>query len=234
MKSRDTSTDAQLSNTDTNKTYDRALGRRSFLQGTGALASISALTALAGCTSSSSGGGGDGTGGDTTPKPKPSGPTFPLTATVSEPYHFYRNIIEYEDYTEYHGPVWYVDLTFDLAVNIDDWVSTDEYPMPTMYVLRVSENGGNPDPGRIFHINKNEGWYRVEDKWFVEKSEFVVDGAETEFLVLGYGEDDEPDAGTDYAIYLEDRTNQDFHELVSFTYDGDPTERTLLDETFWN
>ena len=69
-------------------------------------------------------------------------------------------------------------------------------------------------------------------KWFVDRSHFVVDETETEYLVLGYGEDDEPDADTDYSVYLEDRTNQDFHELVSFRYDGDPAERNLLDEEF--
>jgi len=104
--------------------------------------------------------------------------------------------------------------------------------VPTSYPIRVSKNGGNPEYGRIFHINNDEGWYRVENKWFVERSHFVVDETETEYLVLGYGEDDEPDADTDYSVYLEDRTNQDFHELVSFTYDGDPAERNLLDEEF--
>jgi len=227
MNSNNTSTDAQHSSS--------TLGRRSFLQEAGALAGVGAITAIAGCSSSSAGGGTNGGDwGTSTPMPDPDEPVFPLTASVSDPYHFYRNVLEYEDHTDYHGPVWLVDLTFDLAVDIDDWKSTDEYVVPTMYPIRVSENGGNPEYGRIFHINKDEGWYRVEDKWFVERSHFVVDETETEYLVLGYGEDDEPDAGTDYSVYLEDRTNQDFHELVSFTYDGDPAERNLLDEEFRN
>lgn len=113
-----------------------------------------------------------------------------------------------------------------MAVDIDDWKSSDDLSHQSL------ENGGNPEHSRVFHINKDESWYRVDDKWFVERSHFVVDGTETEYLVLGYDEDDEPDAVTDYSVYLEDQTNQDFHELVSFTYDGDPAERNLLDEEF--
>jgi hypothetical protein len=223
MNFTNTSADAQHSN--------RTLGRRSFLQEAGALAGAGAITALAGCSSAGAGGGtnGDGEGGST-PTPKPDEPVFPLTASVSEPYHFYRRVLEYEDNTEYHGPVWLVDLTFDLAVDVDDWKSTDEYVVPSRFPIRVSEDGGNPEYARIFHINEDEGWYRVEDKWFVERSHFVVDGTETEYLVLGYGEDNEPEVGTDYSVYLEDRTNQDFHELVSFSYDGNPTEHDLLAE----
>ena len=223
MNFNNTSADAQHSN--------RTLGRRSFLQEAGALAGAGAIIALAGCSSAGAGGGTnvDGEGGST-PTPTPDEPVFPLTASVSEPYHFYRRVLEYEDNTEYHGPVWLVDLTFDLAVDVDDWKSTDEYVVPSIFPIRVSEDGGNPEYARIFHINEDEGWYRVEDKWFVERSHFVVDGTETEYLVLGYGEDDEPEVGTDYSVYLEDRTNQDFHELVSFSYDGNPTEHDLLAE----
>ena len=224
MNSNNTSADAQHSNS--------TLGRRSFLQEAGALAGAGAITAIAGCSSSSASGGTNDGGESSSPTPDSDEPVFPLTASVSDPYHFYRIINEYEDDTEYHGPVWLVDLTFDLAVDIGDWKSSDEYVVPTMYPIRVSKNGGNPEYGRIFHINKDEGWYRVENKWFVERSHFVVDETETEYLILGYGEDDEPDADTDYSVYLEDRTNQDFHELVSFTYDGDPAERNLLDEEF--
>lgn len=154
---------------------------------------------------------------------------LPLTASVSEPYYFYRHVLEHEDRTDYERPVWYVDLTLDLAVDVDDWTGK----FSSTYFVRVSENGGNPKYARIFYINKEEGWYRVEDKWRVEKSHLVVDGTETEYLVIGYDDDDEPEAGTDYGIYFEDPTRQDFHELVSFSYDGDPTRRSLLDDRFW-
>ncbi|WP_251331486.1 hypothetical protein [Haloplanus pelagicus] len=154
MNSNNTSTDAQHSNS--------TLGRRSFLQEGGALAGAGAITAIAGCSSSSASGGTNDGGESSTPTPDSDEPVFPLTASVSDPYHFYRIINEYKDHTEYHGPVWLVDLTFDLAVDIDDWKSSDEYVVPTMYPIRVSKNGGNPEYGRIFHINKDEGWYRVE------------------------------------------------------------------------
>jgi hypothetical protein len=220
MDSNNTSTDAQNSSS--------ALGRRSFLQEAGALAGAGALTALAGCSGSGDGPGGSGGGSNPTPEPKK--PDFPLTASVSEPYYFYRHVLEYEDRTDYERPVWYVDLTFDLAVDVDDWKGT----FPSTYLIRVSENGGNPNYANIFRINKDEDWYRIEDRWQVKKSHFVVDGTETEYLVLGYDEDNEPDVGTDYAVYLEDPAGQDFHELVTFSYDGDPTRRSLLDEEFWD
>ena len=208
MNSNKTSTDAQHSNS--------TLGRRSVLQKAGALAGAGAITAIAGCSSSSAGTGGgmNSDEEDSTPTPEPDEPIFPVTTSVSEPYHFYQTINEYPTWTDYHGPVWYVDLTFDLAVDIDDWKGT----FPSMFPIRVSKNGGNPRYARILHINWDKNWYRVEDKWFLNRSHFIVDGTETEYLVFGDGEYDEPDAGTDYVVYLEDRANQDFHELASFTY----------------
>jgi hypothetical protein len=79
-------------------------------------------------------------------------------------------------------------------------------------------------------MNWDKDWYRVENKWFLERSHFVVDGTKTEYLVFGDGEDDEPEPGTEYVVYLEDRTNQDFHDIVSFTYNGNPETRNILEE----
>ena len=67
-----------------------------------------------------------------------------------------------------------------------------------------------------------------KNKWFVKRSHFVVDETETEYLVLGYDEDDEPDADTDYNVCLGSRTNRNFHEFILPTYDGDSAERNLL------
>lgn len=233
MNSNKTSTDAQHSNS--------TLDRRSVLKKAGAIAGAGAITAIAGCSSAGAGGGTNSDEEDLTPTPEPDEPVFPLTTVVSEPYHFYRRVLEYDDSpwgdkldqrpTEHHGPVWYVNLVFDLAVDVDDWKGT----FPSMFPIRVSKNGGNLKYARILHINWDKDWYRVEDRWFLERSHFVVDGRETEYLILGYGEDDEPNAGTDYGVYLEDRTNQDFHELASFTYHGDPETRNILEEVgFWD
>lgn len=201
--------------------YTSTPSRRSFLQGTGALAGAGAVTALAGCLGSEP---------ELPATASSSDPDLPVTVSVSAPYHFYRVVNEFQDQTDYHGPVWLADVTFDLAINIDDWNSE----MPSKYPIRVSINGGNPNWARFFYINKNEGWYRVEDKWAIEKSEFIVDETETEHFVLGYGENDEPEPGTEYAFYLQDREAKEFHDVVSFTYDGNPKNRNLLEEIDWN
>jgi len=214
MTDNDTDTDAQ------SESRLGATSRRSFLQAAGAVGSASAITALAGCSEAAA--DANPNGGEPS---RTSEPGFPLALSISEPYHFYENVYKMgkgpasTPFVRRQNPIWYVDLDFELVGDIDNWESNDNWQMPSGYMIRLSENGGNPKPARIVTINESEGWFRIKDKVRVKKEDFVIDGTETEHLVLGRWKRDKPELGTEYTVYLE--ANQDFHELGTFTYNGD-------------
>jgi hypothetical protein len=214
MTDNDTDTDAQ------SKSTPRATSRRAFLQAAGAVGGVGAITALAGCSEAAA--DANPSGGET---PRTREPGFPLTLSISGPYHFYENVYKMgkspvsTPHIRRQNPIWYVDLDFELAGTIDDWQSTSSQPMASGYMIRLSENGGNPKPARIININESEGWMRIEDRWRVKKEDFVIDGTETEHLVFGRWKREEPEPGTEYTVYLE--ANQNFHEFGSFTYNDD-------------